>query len=153
MTVCAYQNPRTAKKTKANNIKLLVFVGSMAYMAGQKNLTINKSAGTIDVSDKDSGGESEFLYQNSTTTASVDGLVVVGDITQQAFKDAIDKKCEVLVQREVKKADGTIQTEEGWALVTNWTETANYNDVWQYSAELQMNGAFRAVPADITYAA
>jgi TP901-1 family phage major tail protein len=150
MPVCSYQNPVTSKKIRSNKVKLLVYVGNYAYVAGQRDWNLSKATGTVDVSDKDSGGNAEFIYENTTTTASVSGIIVQGDITLQAFEDAVDNKCEVLIQREVTLPDGSVQAKFAWCLITNWTETASYNDVFQYSVDLQINGTFGVTPPGIT---
>ena len=153
MPICSYQNPTTSKKIKSNNVKLFAYDGNFVAVAGQRDWSLTRAKGTVDVSDKDSGGVSEFIYENQTITASLSGIILQGDTSLAIFTNAIDNECEVLVQRHITLPDGSVSTEEGWALVTSWTETAAYNDVYQYSVELTMNGAFSTIPAEIEVAA
>ena len=140
-------NPATAKKVKSNNVKLLLFVGETAYaLAGQRNLTITKTAATTEVSDKDSGGHDEFIYANRNSTLDVDGVVIIDDYTQDAVETAQEDGCEVLVMEQVKANDGTITTKEGWALITNIGKGAAKDDVYTYTISLQVNGKWNATP-------
>lgn len=147
---CIGGNPATVKKVRSNNVKFLIQLGgdpsTVVVLKGQRDLTVNETASTTEVSDKDSNSYAEYLYALLDGTMNVTGVIIADDITLQAVRDARKNKCEIIAFEEATLQDGSVRVDQGWVLVTSISRTAAKDDVWQYAIDLQMNGPFEAVP-------
>lgn len=134
------------ERLASRNVRLLVEDGAMVYVAGQENLSINRTAATDDVTTKDDSGFSRFIYGNKSWTGSLDGVWIYDDATIRVFIQAMEADRHVCVQRELDNPDGTVRTEEGCAVVTAFNETASMGGAHRYAIELQGSGRFYNVP-------
>ena len=138
--------PIGEERVASRNVRILVLDGAMVYVAGQENISINRTAAAVDVTTKDNGGVSYFIYGNTSWTASADGVFIYDDATIRVFIDAMKANRHVCVQREIDNPDGTVRTEEGCAVVTAFNETASLGDSHRFAVELQGSGEFENVP-------
>ncbi len=133
-------------RVASSDVRILVEDGVKVYVAGQENMSVNRTAGATDVTTKDDRGVSYFIYGNTGWTASLDGVFIYDNATIRVFIDAQKARRHVCVQREIDNPDGTVRTEEGCAVVTAFNETASLGDAHRYSVELQGSGEFENVP-------
>ncbi|KKM02496.1 hypothetical protein LCGC14_1783830 [marine sediment metagenome] len=138
--------PIGEERVASRFVRILVEDGVKVYVAGQENISINRSAGATDVTTKDDQGFSAFIYGNKSWTASLDGVFIYDDATIRVFIDAQNADQHVCVQREIDNPDGTVRTEEGCAVVTAFNETASLGDSHRFSIELQGSKRFENVP-------
>lgn len=61
-------------KVKGNNIYLEIWTGAWTKVGGQKDITLDRAAGGIDTTDKDSGGWEESLPGNRNWGISFDAF-------------------------------------------------------------------------------
>lgn len=114
---------------------IMVYVGSNA-IGGQKNCTLSLESDTIDVSNKNSNGWSDFIPGAKSWTISCDGQFLTDDAGQEALMAAFLGNGEVSVEMK-----GSGVTYSGTAVVASLELEASYDDVFAYSVELQGKGA------------
>lgn len=112
-------------------------------VAGQKNATLNRSVGTMDITSKDAGGWMDAIAAPfKEWSIEADGLFVIDDDGYGALEDAFMNGTKVMV--EIKSASDFYY--RGEALVTDLPIEANYDDVSTYSVTLQGCGALLKTP-------
>lgn len=111
--------------------------GTFVTVAGQRNATFSEEAETIDVTSKTSGGYVENDYGLGSWGISCDGAHVVGNAELTAIRDAQRNK-EKVKCRWVEA--GSLQIEEGFALVTSREIEGPYDGEATYSFELTGTG-------------
>lgn len=124
-----------AKQVQGLNI--LVYLGEQV-LGAQKNCTLSLEADSIDVSNKNSFGWSDFIPGTKNWTISCDGQFITDDAGQAALMNAF--KNSTFVQIEMKNADESIYY-KGEAMITSLELEAPYDDVFGYSVEFQGKGA------------
>lgn len=79
-------------KVKGTDIYLMVDVGSEVWrkVGGQKDATFNRGVGTIDTTDKDSGGDEEHLPNIRNWSVSFDAFLIEGNEGFLAIEAAYD---------------------------------------------------------------
>lgn len=119
---------------------------SEEYVAvgGQKGASLSRSAETIDVSDKTSGGWSESIMGMKSWSLSCDGFVTLGDAGFKLIHEAFDNREALEVEIKIGGSEGYTYT--GKVVITDFPEEYNQDDAVTYS--LSMQGASPLVRED-----
>ena len=137
---CNYSNAAAAVAGK--DVLLMIYDENdeLLALAGQKSLTINRSADNIEVSSKDTeGGWKSSIAGMKEWSIDTDGLYVASDSSMKtlakAFADS-DPVC--LVVKNIKTDRYMFG---GQAFITDFPLEAPYDDALTYSITLSGNGA------------
>ena len=106
-------------------------------VAGQRNATLNRSAETIDITNKLSGSWKENMASWKEWSIDCDGLVVFDDAGFMALETAFNAGDEVEIQVAI---DGTA-TYTGNAIISDLPIEAPYDDAATYAVTLVGTGA------------
>ena len=118
-------------------LNILVHVGEQV-LGAQKNCTLSLEADSIDVSNKNSFGWSDFIPGTKNWSISCDGQFITDDQGQKALMDAYIAS--TFVDIEMKNEGETIYY-KGKAMITSLELDAPYDDVFAYSVEFTGKGA------------
>lgn len=113
---------------------------SLLAVSGQRGLTINRSADSIEVSSKDTkGGWKSKIAGMKEWSIDNDGLYVPSDATHKTLSQAFENGDPVCI----KIINGKTKTAMfgGLAYVTDYPLEAPYDDAMTYSIALDGNGA------------
>lgn len=110
------------------------------FLAGQRGATLNRSAETIDITNKVSAGWKESITSVKEWSVDCDGVFVADDTALKALETAFNANTMV----DVKISDGTWGY-EGKAIITDFPIDAPYDDAATYSLTLQGTGELSAV--------
>ena len=133
-----------AKKIAGVDVILKVKVdGQMKAIGGQKGASLSRSAETIDVSDKTSGGWSESIMGMKSWSLDCEGFVTLGDEGFEALYTAFDERTPLEVDIKVGGADGYTYT--GEVVITDFPEEFPMDDAVTYSLTLQGASALKRV--------
>lgn len=123
---------------KLNGDAYLTFVDGTAF-ACSESATFTASANMIEVTNKDSNKNTEFIPGDKTTTLSMNGIVDFSSSmgAEQAW-DRLDTGA--TVSWLFIGPSGSIQW-AGTGLISDWEVTAPHNDKMTYSATIQVSGA------------
>lgn len=105
-------------------------------VAGQRGATLNRSASTIDVSNKVSGDWAKAISGMKSWSVDADGLLPLDDAGFTALETAFNTSAKVLIQI----AKGTDLIYSGEAYITDFPIEAPYDDVATYSVSFAGNG-------------
>lgn len=103
-------------------------------VAGQKGTSLSRSAETIDVTDKDSGGYSESIVGLKSWSIETEGWVCLGNAAFDLLVDAFDKREKIEV--EIKVGDEGGYTYKGQAVITDFPEEYPVDDAVSFSLSL-----------------
>lgn len=109
---------------------------SYVTLGGQRGATLNRSAETIDITNKVSGGWMENMAGFKEWSIDCDGLIVATDTAFNTLETAFENGTEVLLQF----SNGTM-TYTGSAVITDFPIEAPYDDALTYSLSFTGNGA------------
>lgn len=112
---------------------------TLLAVAGQKGLTINRSADAIEVTSKDAkGGWKSKIAGMKEWSIDNDGLYVPSDDTHKQLAKAYEQGSYVCI----KIVDGTAKKAlfGGLAIVTDYSLEAPYDDAMTYSISLEGSG-------------
>ena len=109
--------------------------GSYVVLGGQKGASLSRSAETIDVSDKTSGGWSEAIMGLKSWSVECDGFVTLGDEGLKLMHEAFDERKSLDI--EIKVGDTTGYTYTGSVVITDFPEEFSYDSAVTYSLSLQ----------------
>lgn len=136
-------NATSAKAVAGANILLCVWNSdgtSLLAVAGQQNLTINRSADSIEINSKDTeGGWKSKIAGMKEWSIDTDGMYVLSDDSHKALTTAYnngDLLCIKVINKKTSKG-----LFGGLATVTDYTLEAPYDDAMTYSITLEGNGA------------
>ena len=136
-------NSNTARAVAGKNILLCVFNADgykLLAIAGQKGLTINRSADSIEVTSKDTaGGWKSQIAGMKEWSIDNDGLYVADDDSHKAMATAFengDFVCIKIINNKTSKA-----MFGGLAVITAYNLEAPYDDSMTYSISLAGSGA------------
>lgn len=105
-------------------------------LGGQKGCALNRSAETIDVSDKNSEGWSESIVGLKSWSVECDGFVVLGDESLTEIHNAFDTRTAIDI--EIKVGTGVnAYTYTGKVVITDFPEDYSQDDAVTYSLSLQ----------------
>ena len=109
-------------------------------IAGQRSLTINRSADTIEVSSKDTaGGWKSFLAGMKEWSIDIDGVYAVDDASHRKLAAAFTNSELVCVRVINNNTDEDMFG--GLAAITDYPIEAPFDDAVTYSISLAGNGA------------
>ena len=103
-------------------------------VGGQRGLSTETSREMIDLSDKTSD-HSKSGYGRQDTTASLEGIMMEGDVGYDALEDAINNRRTVIA--EIRDRGATYQTAE--VLISSLSKEYADNDAVSASMEMQLN--------------
>lgn len=106
-------------------------------VAGQRGGTLNRSADSIDVTSKDSGGWKENLQGLKEWSIDTDGLMVDTDTGYAALEDAYMNGTDVMIELALPNGN----TYSGKAIITDFPVEIPYDDAVTYSVSFVGNGA------------
>ena len=110
------------------------------FLAGQRGATLNRSAETIDITNKVSAGWKEMITSVKEWSIDCDGVFVADDAALKQLETAFNNNTTV----QVKIADG-VWGYQGTAIITDFPIEAPYDDAATYSLTLQGTGALAAI--------
>ncbi|MDK0636892.1 phage major tail protein, TP901-1 family [Clostridium perfringens] len=108
---------------------------SFIAVGGQKGATLNRSAETIDVSDKTSGGWKESIMGLKEWSLDCDGFVTLGDEGLGLIHDAFDNRTAIEIEVAVGGTGGYTYT--GSVVITDFPEEYPSDDAVTFSLSLQ----------------
>ena len=109
------------------------------FLAGQRGATLNRSAETIDITNKVSAGWKEMITSVKEWSVDCDGVFVEDDTALKALETAFNANTMV----DVKISDGEWGY-KGKAIITDFPIDAPYDDAATYSLTLQGTGELSA---------
>lgn len=125
-----------AKKIAGVDVILKVDVsGSKVAIGGQKGASLSRSAETIDISDKVSGGWAESMMGLKSWSIECEGFVCLGDQGFDKLHEAFDDRLPLEVEIKVGGEDGYTYT--GSVVITDFPEEYPMDDAVTYSVSLQ----------------
>jgi TP901-1 family phage major tail protein len=152
---CNYSSAASAVAGK--DIMLLVYDDNdeLLAIAGQRSLTINRSADSIEVSSKDTeGGWKSNLAGMKEWSIETDGLYVASDTSMQKLSKAFQNSDPVCLVVKNVKTDSYMFG--GQAAITDFPLEAPYDDALTYSVTFSGNGqlvdltSLAVAPAQLT---
>lgn len=108
--------------------------GSFVAVGGQKGCSLNRSASTIDTTDKTSGGWSESIVGIKSWSLECDGFVTLGDEGFGLLVDAFDRRTALEV--EIKVGGETGYTYTGSVVITDFPESYPQDDAVSFTLSL-----------------
>lgn len=127
--------------TKVAGVDVLLKVKngtSYVSLGGQKGASLSRSANTIDVTDKNSGGWAENMAGVKSWSIDCDGFVVLGDSALTQLHTAFDSRTAIEVEIRVgDNADTNGYTYTGKAVITDFPEEYAQDDAVTFSLSLQ----------------
>ena len=136
---CNYSSAASAVAGK--DILLLVYDDDdeLLAIAGQRSLTINRSADTVEVSSKDTeGGWKSSIAGMKEWSIDTDGLYVASDTSMQKLSKAFQNSDPVCLVVKNIKTDSYMFG--GQAAITDFPLEAPYDDALTYSVTFSGNG-------------
>lgn len=125
-----------AKKVAGVDVLLKLKKGdSTIVLGGQKGASLSRSAETIDVSDKTSGGWSESIMGLKSWSVDCDGFVTLGDEGLDLIHTAFDDRTPIDI--EIKIGAETGYTYTGSVVITDFPEEFAQDSAVTYSLSLQ----------------
>jgi len=131
-----------ANAVAGKDILLLVYDDNdeLLAIAGQKSLTINRSADTIEVSSKDTeGGWKSNIAGMKEWSIDTDGLYIASDASMKKLAKAFADSDPVCLIVKNTKTDSYMFG--GQAFITDFPLEAPYDDALTYSVTFSGNGA------------
>ena len=113
-------------------------------VGGQTGASLSRSAETIDVSDKTSGGWSESIMGLKSWSVDCDGFVTLGDEGFKLIHEAFDNRVPLEIEIKIGEEGGYTYT--GKVVITDFPEEYAQDSAVTYSLALQ--GASPHVRAD-----
>lgn len=124
--------------TKIAGVDVLLKVkkgSSFVALGGQKGASLSRSAATIDVSDKNSGGWAESMVGLKTWGLECEGFVVLEDAGLAELHTAFENRTPIDVEIAVGAGE-TGYTYSGKAVITDFPEEYSQDDAVTYSVTL-----------------
>lgn len=108
---------------------------SYVVVGGQKGASLSRSAETIDVSDKTSGGWSESIMGLKSWGVDCEGFVTIGDEGYELLETAFENREAIEVELKVGGTGGYTRT--GKAVITDFPEEYQQDSAVSFSISLQ----------------
>lgn len=129
------------------DIKISVISGSQRKtLAGQRGATLNRSAETIDITNKVSGGWKENMASVKEWSVDCDGVFVMDDEALGLLETAFNSSTAVTVEL----FDGAEWGYKGQAIITDFPVEAPYDDATTYSLTLQGTGELQKATLELS---
>lgn len=109
--------------------------GKFVAVGGQKGASLSRSAETIDVSDKTSGGWSESIMGLKSWSVDCEGFVTLGDEGFALIHKAFDERTALEIEIKVGEAGGYNYT--GKVVITDFPEEYPQDNAVSYNLSLQ----------------
>lgn len=123
--------------TKVSGASVLIMIGDKP-IGGQTGATINRTADTIDVTNKVSDGYKEYVASWKDWSIDCDAFVVLGDTVQEELETAFEAGTAVTVHCRVgADAEANGVTYEGSGVITSLTTDLGQDDAVTYSLSIQ----------------
>lgn len=124
------------KKVAGVDVLLKVKKGSsFVVVGGQKGASLSRSAETIDVSDKTSGGWAESIMGLKSWGVDCEGFVTIGDEGYGLLETAFENREAIDVELKVGGTGGYTRT--GKAVITDFPEEYQQDSAVSFSISLQ----------------
>lgn len=129
--------------TKVAGVDVLLKVkdaetGDLKVAGGQTGATLTRSASTIDVSDKTTGGWSSSLAGLKSFTVEAEGFVSLGDEGQELIETAFDNRKNVFIEIRVgEDSDKDGVTYTGECIITELSNEFSQDDAVTFSVSLE----------------
>ena len=118
--------------------------GEFKVVGGQTGASLSRSANTIDVSDKTTGGWASSLVGLKSWSISTDGFVSLGDEGQELLEKAFDNRETILAEiRLGKDDDAKGVTYEGLCVITELSNEFGQDDAVTFSLSLAGAGELK----------
>lgn len=141
-TYCDF-NSTAANAVAGKDILVMIYNSDgtdLLAIAGQKGLTINRSADTIEVSSKDTeGGWKSNIAGMKEWSIDLDGVYVASDESHRVLSAAFEDSDPVCLKVVNNKLDTDLFG--GLAYITDYPLEAPFDDAMTYSLTLSGNGA------------
>lgn len=142
MAVTLPANPSVSSATVGKDYLLSVNTGTVAVpvwtlIGGQRGSSLSRTADSIDVSHKTSGGWKSTKAGLRSWSIDLDGLVLLSDTGLEALEIAFSTGVEV--QLQFKYPDNSYRT--GWAAVTDLSIDTPHDGEASIKGTLEGNGA------------
>lgn len=126
-------------KVAGVDVLLKALVGAtQTAIGGQTSATLNRSAGTIDTTDKNSGGWAESMAGVKSWSIDCDAFVTLGDTALEALHTAFNNRTAIAVEIRVGATDNANgYTYTGSAVITDFPEEFPQDDAVSISLSLQ----------------
>ncbi|WP_276703942.1 MULTISPECIES: phage major tail protein, TP901-1 family [Romboutsia] len=125
-----------AKKIAGVDVLLMVEIdGQKVAIGGQKGASLTRSAETIDVTDKTSGGWAESIMGLKSWSIECEGLVTLGDQGLEHLHTCFDNG--TLIDASIKVGGNEGYSYKGQVLITDFPEEYAQDDAVTYSVTLQ----------------
>lgn len=126
-------------KVAGVDVLLKAMVGAtQTAIGGQTSATLNRSASTIDTTDKNSGGWAESMAGIKTWSIDCDAFVTLGDTALEALHTAFNNRTAIEVEIRVGANDNASgYTYTGSAVITDFPEEFPQDDAVSISLSLQ----------------
>lgn len=111
--------------------------GEYVDLGGQRGATLNRSAETIDVTNKVSGGWKQSITGFKEWSLDCDGIYIEDDAAYTLLEEAFEAGTELTV----KLSKGEDFSFSGKAVITDFPLEAPYDDAATYSVSLAGTGA------------
>lgn len=112
--------------------------GALQVVGGQTGASLNRSANTIDTSDKTTGGWSTSIAGLKSWSIEAEGFVSLGDMGQEMLEEAFDNREPVFAEIRIgasDNADGITYT--GEAAITDLSNEFSQDDAVSFSVSLE----------------
>lgn len=144
-------NPSVSSATVGKDYLLYVNTGTVnsptwTLVGGQRGASLARTADSIDISHKTSGGWKSMKAGLRGWSIDLDGLVLLQDPGVQALEEAFMGGLEVHIKLEYP--DGTVQT--GWGSLTDFSMEAPHDGEASLKGTIEGNGALSARTPSIT---
>jgi TP901-1 family phage major tail protein len=127
------------KQQVRQGIDVILYINDKA-VAGQQNISLNRSASAIDITNQINGDWQERLSGLKTWSIACSGLYIINsksyDLLEEAFMNNADIEVEVRINNKKYK---------GNAIITNFPVSAGYNGQFKYNMQLLGNGELNII--------
>lgn len=120
----------------------------MLALAGQQDLTINRSADTVEANSKDAGGWKSYLQGQKEWSIDISVLYVFSDASHKALDKAFNDGTPVCCKVSDISSDPGVDMYGGVAYVTDLSLEAPTDDALTASITLSGNGPLQDLSAE-----
>ena len=127
------------KKQVQQGINVILKIGDK-FIGGQENISLNREAESIDITNKITGNWKEHLSGLKTWSISCQGVYLVNsegyDLAEQAFLS--NQEVDVIIEITDNKYQGK-------AIITSFPLSSGYSTQYKYQIKLLGNGALEKI--------